>query len=306
MLSVSPAATGLGGESAVKTVGISIKPKDAQARSRGIDLVHWLRRRGQSVLVDDSLATACDLTPVSLEAMTAAVDLMVILGGDGTLLRVARSFIGTSVPILGINLGRLGFLTEAPVDDMFQAVEKVLQGGGQIVRHFSLFAEARRGERMLDSGSALNDVVLQRNQHPRMIEFEMRVRRQFVFRLRADGLVLATPAGSTAYALSAGSAIVHPGLDAISVVPICPHTLSNRPIILPATDPIELRLTESPAPAALNLDGQVHLELEEGDRIHVKKGGSVSLAYLPGRNYFKVLRSKLHWAGRTDERNDVE
>ncbi len=290
----------------MKVVGISIKPGDARAKELAASLYDWLKRRSKSALLDETLADMCTAGCVPLNELPARVDLMVILGGDGTLLHVARSFIGTDVPILGINLGRLGFLTEAPVDNMFQAVEMILNGGGQIVRHFSLFAEAWRGGKKLDSGSALNDVVLQRNQHPRMIEFEMHVQGQFVFRLSADGLVLATPAGSTAYALSAGSAIVHPGLDAISVVPICPHTLSNRPIILPASDPIELRLIESPAPAAFNLDGQIHLELEEGDCIHVKRGGSVSLAYLPGRNYYEVLRTKLHWAGRTDDQAHAE
>jgi len=284
----------------MKTVGISVKPGNEQAQQLGSELFDWLQQRGKAVLLDESLANACEGPCLPLDELSAKVDLMVTLGGDGTLLHVARSFIGSDAPILGINLGRLGFLTEAPVTDMFKAVETVLEGGGQIERHFSLYAEAWRGGDMLNSGVAINDVVLQRNQHPRMIGFEMRVHGQFVFRVRADGLVLATPAGSTAYALSAGGAIVHPSLDAISVAPICPHTLSNRPIVVPAGDPIELRLTESPAPAAMNLDGQVHLELLEGDRICVIKGDSVSLAYLPGRNYYHVLRTKLHWAGHAD------
>ncbi|MDQ6984112.1 MAG: hypothetical protein Q9M44_05305, partial [Ghiorsea sp.] len=141
-------------------------------------------------------------------------------------------------------------------------------------------------------------VVLQRNDHPRMIEFEMYARKQLVFRLRADGLVLATPAGSTAYALSAGGAIVHPEIQAISVVPICPHTVSNRPIILPAYDEIQLKLIDSPAPAALNLDGQVHSTLNMGDDIHIKRAGDITLVYLEHWHYFDVLRNKLGWAGQ--------
>lgn len=133
-----------------------------------------------------------------------------------------------------------------------------------------------------------------------MIEFEMHVGGQFVFRLRANGLVLATPAGSTAYSLSAGGPIVHPGLDAISVVPVCPHTLSNRPIVLPACEVIELDVINSPDEAALDLDGQKHLDLLEGDHIRVEKAESVALVYLPGRNYYEVLYTKLHWVGQIE------
>ncbi len=285
----------------MKNIGISVKPGHERAMQLGVELCAWLKARGKNVLADESLAKACGGGCVPLEGLPDQTDLMVTLGGDGTLLRVGRSFAGTAVPILGINLGRLGFLTGAPADSMLEAVEAVLNGDGHIIHHFSLHAEGWRDGAPLGGGIALNDVVLQRNRHPRMIEYEMKVADEFVFRVRADGLVLATPAGSTAYALSAGSGIVHPALDAISVVPVCPHALSNRPIVVPAGNPIELKLTEVPAPAALNLDGQMCLELQEGDSIRVEKGGAVSLVYLPGRSYYEVLRSKLHWAGRTDD-----
>ncbi len=286
----------------MKTIGISIKPEHERARQLGMELCDWLTQHGRDVLPDETLADACGETCVSLEEMSSRADLMVTLGGDGTLLHVGRRFVGSNIPILGINLGRLGFLTGVPADSMLKAVETVLNGGGHIIRYFSLHAEAWHNGTLLGGGVALNDVVLQRNRHPRMIEYEMKVAGEFVFRVRADGLVLATPAGSTAYALSAGSAIVHPALDAISVAPVCPHTLSNRPIVVPAGNTIELKLVEVPAPAALNLDGQMCLELREGDNIRVKKGKSVQLAYLPGRNYYEVLRSKLHWTGREDDK----
>jgi len=286
----------------MKTIGVSIKPGQERARQLGVALCDWLKQRGKTVLLDKSLADVCGGAAVPLEEMPKRVHLMITLGGDGTLLHVSRRFVGTNVPILGINLGRLGFLTGAPADSMLEAVETVLNGGGHIDNYFSLHAEGWRGDEPLGGGVAINDVVLQRNKHPRMIEYEMKIAGEFVFRVRADGLVLATPAGSTAYALSAGSAIVHPALDAISVAPVCPHTLSNRPIVVPADNLIELTLTEVPAPAALNLDGQMCLELQEGDSIHVEKGKTVSLVYLPGRNYYEVLRSKLHWTGRTDDK----
>jgi len=286
----------------MKTIGISVKPEDEEARQLGAELCGWLKQHGKSVLLGKSVADTCGEIGVPLEEMLHRVNLMVTLGGDGTLLHVGRRFVGTQIPILGINLGRLGFLTGAPAANMLTAVETVLNGGGHIVRYFSLRAEGWRDGTPLGGGVAINDVVLQRNRHPRMIEYEMKVADEFVFRVRADGLVLATPAGSTAYALSAGSAIVHPALDAISVAPVCPHTLSNRPIVVPADKLIELKLTEVPAPAALNLDGQMCLELQEGDSILIEKGESVLLAYLPGRNYYEVLRSKLHWTGREDDK----
>ncbi|MDQ6958000.1 MAG: NAD(+)/NADH kinase [Mariprofundaceae bacterium] len=286
----------------MKTIGISVKPGDEKARHLGMELCDWLKQHGKNVLLDKSLADTCGEVSVPLDEMPDRANLMVTLGGDGTLLHVSRRFVGTRIPILGINLGRLGFLTGAPAGSMLKAVETVLSGGGHIVHYFSLRAEGWRDGTPLGGGVAINDVVLQRNRHPRMIEYEMKVAGEFVFRVRADGLVLATPAGSTAYALSAGSAIVHPALEAISVAPICPHTLSNRPIVVPADKLIELKLTEVPAPAALNLDGQMCFELQEGDSILVEKGEPVLLAYLPGRNYYEVLRSKLHWTGREDDK----
>jgi len=285
----------------MKTIGVSIKPGHERARQLGLELCDWLHQHGKKVLLDKSLANAGECTSVPLEDMPGRVDLMVTLGGDGTLLHVSRRFAGTNVPVLGINLGRLGFLTGAPANHMLEAVETVLNGGGHMACYFSLCAQGWRDGTSLGGGVAINDVVLQRNKHPRMIEYEMKVAGEFVFRVRADGLVLATPAGSTAYALSTGSAIVHPALEAITVAPICPHTLSNRPIVVPADKLIELKLTEVPAPAALNLDGQMCLELQEGDRILIEKGEPVLLAYLPGRNYYEVLRSKLHWTGRVDD-----
>jgi NAD+ kinase len=290
----------------MKNIGISVKQGDTRATALAVQLFDWLEQQGKTVCIDDSLQDICGDCCTSLDEMPVSVDLMLVLGGDGTLLTVGRHFIGSDTPILGINLGRLGFLTEAPVDDMFKVVSTVLTGGGEVVRHFSLKAEAWRNGKKITSGHAMNDVVLQRNRHPRMIEFEMRVAGHFVFRVRADGLVLATPAGSTAYALSAGGPIVHPGLDAITVAPVCPHILSNRPIVLPASEDISLRLTEMPAPGALNLDGQMRLELQEGDEIRVCKAGTISLVYLPGRNYYKVLRNKLHWTGRADKESHDE
>ncbi|MDX8395634.1 MAG: NAD(+)/NADH kinase [Mariprofundaceae bacterium] len=286
----------------MQRIGITTKPNEQHAQALAGELKAWLLQRQCDVICDTMLADDVDGTCLPLEDMAEHVDLMIVLGGDGTLLHVGRRFIGSETPILGINLGRLGFLTDTPVGSMFDVVAEVLAGNMKTKHYFSLQAESWRGNERLSSGVAMNDVVVQRNDHPRMIGFEMHVRDQFVFRLRADGLVLATPAGSTAYALSAGGPIVHPEIDAISVVPICPHTLSNRPIIVPATDVIDLKIVESPASAALNLDGQEHTILELGDRICVKQAGRISLVYLPERHYYNTLRSKLNWADQVDSK----
>ncbi len=304
MFPVSQATRGVeGARQMMKRIGITTKSDDERAEALTLDLCNWLQQRGCDVFIDEHVNRQCG-EAASLESMSEHVDLMIVLGGDGTLLTVGRRFIGSDTPILGINLGRLGFLTDTPVGSMFDVVEEVLAGNSKIRRHFGLKAETLRGETILGSGFAMNDVVLQRNDHPRMIEFEMYVRDQFVFRLRADGIVIATPAGSTAYALSAGGPIVHPEVDAISVAPICPHILSNRPIVVPADDRVELRLVDSPATAALNLDGQEHSELRPGDLIRIEKAGYITLAYLPERHYYETLRSKLHWAGH--DSNDRE
>lgn len=281
-------------------IGISVKPNDMRAMTLLSELKIWLAKKQCTFFVDSAIGGELECERLPLEQMPSQVELMIVLGGDGTLLHAARYFIGSQTPILGINLGRVGFLTDTPIGSMFDVVEEILAGNLQTICHFSLSAEVWRGDEMLASGKAMNDVVLERSAHPRMIGFEMIVRDQFVFRMRGDGLVLATPAGSTAYALSAGGPIVHTAVDAITVVPVCPHTLSNRPIVVPADREIQLRLVELPMTAAVNLDGVELLQLEEGDRVVVRKGGGITLVYLPDRHYFEVLRSKLHWAGQLE------
>ncbi|MCF6208384.1 MAG: NAD(+)/NADH kinase [Ghiorsea sp.] len=282
----------------MKRIGIVAKRHDDFALKTACELSEWLQKKSLQVVVTPQIAKYSNAQGVPLVDMPKHVELMVVLGGDGTLLQTGRCFVGSGVPILGINLGRLGFLTDTPLGNMFDVMEDVLAGQFKAKKHFALSVDVlHQGER-ISTGLAMNDVVLQRNDHPRMIEFEMYARDQFVFRLRADGLVLATPAGSTAYALSAGGAIVHPEIEAISVVPICPHTVSNRPIILPAYDEIKLNLIDSPAPAALNLDGQVHSTLNMGDQVCIKRAGDITLVYLERWHYFDVLRNKLGWAGQ--------
>jgi len=280
----------------IRIIGISIRPKAKRAKRLAKELEQWLNKRGCEVLCDATQASEENET-ASLKMMAKRVDLLVVLGGDGTLLHAARHFMDSNTPILGINLGRLGFLTDTPVGSMFDVMTSVLAGHFKTKHHFGLHASCWRDGECLKESIAMNDVILQRYTHPRPIEFEVTYREQLMFRLHADGVIVATPAGSTAYALSAGGPIVHPDVEAISVVPLCPHTLSNRPVLIPADDVIVLKLLNSPKPSVLNLDGQECLILSEGDEIHVKKAGEISLIYLPERHYFSTLRNKLHWAG---------
>ncbi|MDQ6955341.1 MAG: NAD(+)/NADH kinase [Mariprofundaceae bacterium] len=278
------------------SIGISIKPDDHRAKSLAKELATWLVTRGCEVLCDNNQPNSCgEMLP--LKDIAKRAELLVVLGGDGTLLNAGRHLVDSDTPILGINLGRLGFLTDTPVGNMFDVVAEILSGNYKTKHHFALLAETWRDGALLKQGVAMNDVVLQRQAHPRPIEFELHFRDQLMFRTRADGLVLATPAGSTAYALSAGGPIVHPEVEAISVVPLCPHTLSNRPVIVPANDVLLLKLLDSPQPSALSLDGQTHMNLLQGDSVSIRKAGQICLIYLPERHYFNTLRSKLHWAG---------
>ncbi len=283
----------------MRQIGITCNPYDDRAGRLGQELAAWLLARDIRPLVNETAFPHCDGTErLPMEAIAARVSLMVVIGGDGTLLHAGHYFLGSATPLLAINLGRLGFLTDTPAGSMRDVVAQAM--AGELVRrsHFSVEAACfREGAQLLD-GVAINDVVIQRSANPRMVTFSMTIRDQFVFRMRADGLVLATPAGSTAYALSAGGAIVHPEVEAISVVPICPHTLSNRPIVVPADDSITVTVND--CPAALSVDGKQLLELRDEDRIVLRRGASFTLLHQPQRHYYEVLRNKLHWAGQAE------
>ena len=281
------------------SIGITAKPNDDRASEIAGELAEWLLKQGCEVLCDEDQSGVYGES-VSMLELAKRAELLIVLGGDGTLLGAGRHMVDSNVPILGINLGRLGFLTDTPVGSMFDVVTEVLAGNYKTKHHFALLAESWRGGELLKRGIAMNDVVLQRQSHPRPIEYELYFRDQLMFRTRADGLVVATPAGSTAYALSAGGPIVHPEVEAISVVPLCPHTLSNRPVVVPSDDVLKLTLLDSPQPSALSLDGQEHIDLLQGDSVTIQKAGQVCLIYLPERHYFNTLRSKLHWAGHDD------
>ncbi len=229
----------------------------------------------------------------SLENIGNKADLVVVMGGDGTMLSVARSLRKTNVPLIGINRGRLGFLTDLQTDNMLGEIDKILQGEYQLESRMLLQSEVSRANTQLQQTVALNDVVIK--SAFRLIELEVHVDGKFVSRQRADGLILATPTGTTAYGLSAGGPIMHPDLHAISIVPISPHTLSNRPITVPADSVIEVVMVNT-GDAQISFDGQGQHALLEGDHIRIARAEQeIQLVHPKTYCYFDMLRNKLNW-----------
>jgi NAD+ kinase len=264
-------------------------------------LVDWLTRQGRTPVLEKEtagLVPARATTVVGKSELPAHADLIVVLGGDGTLLSVARLVRDLGVPILGVNLGGLGFLTATTTDEMYAALEATL--AGQMVADDRIMLGARvvrRGER-LSEHVALNDVVITKSAMSRIINLSVSVDGQFATAYRADGLIIATPTGSTAYSLSAGGPILFPTMDAVVLTPICSHTLTNRPIVLPAEQRIEVTLLTD-QDVMLTLDGQVGLALREHDTVEVARvAARIRLVQFPQKHFFSVLRAKLKWGER--------
>jgi len=267
-------------------------------------LAAHLHERQRNVVVDAVSTVAFADTPVRREpedSLGRSVDLMVAIGGDGTLLHAARLTAAHSVPVLGVNRGRLGFLADIGPAEMRDRVDEILEGRFVQDQRAMLRAQLQRtgqADRCCDS---LNDVVLQKWQTGRMLDFETWIDDRYVNTHRGDGLVIATATGSTAYALSCGGPILYPGLDALVLAPICPHTLSDRPIVVPTSSTIEIRLIERvDTRAQITCDGIALGELSPGDRLQVKPANiGVTLLHPDGHDYYRILRSKLRW-GRGD------
>ena len=287
---------------AFKTVAV-VGKSDATSLPDVLDqLAGVLRKRGLSILMDPLTAGASRKAPDATVAMTelpARADLTVVVGGDGTLISCARLMAERGVPLVGINLGRLGFLTDIPADGLESAIESVLDGDFIPEQRTLLSGAVRRGSQTLFSTLAFNDVVVSRGAMGSMIEFAVTVDGEFIYSLRADGLIVATPTGSTAYALSAGGPILHPSLQALALVPISPHTLSNRPIAIRSTSKVEITLVRG-LDARANFDVQAHWQLEPGDVVSVSAAPRpATLLHPKGYRYFSMLRQKLRWNERT-------
>ena len=279
---------------AFQTIGILTKPSAPNMRQRVEQVQNWLQMHQKTVLLD-----ATDMPPApscpERQHIAKQADLLIVLGGDGTMLSGARLVEQRGIPILGVNMGGLGFLTEINFDDLPGALEKIFSGEFQLDARLMLFVQIRRDDHIIRTYSALNDVVVSKGHLARMISTTVSVNGAFLTNMQSDGLIVATPTGSTAYSLSANGPIVDPGVDALLINPICPHTLSHRPFLAPNTVSISIKLT-SQERAMATVDGQEGEEILTGDIVEIRASEHrTQLIRFPGRSYFEVLRTKLRW-----------
>lgn len=286
----------------VSAVGLIAKPRSERAATLVPELISWLDQRGVAVRLDEECAIyASRADGLSRAEVAAHTQLLVVLGGDGTLLSAARASLGRDgrdLPLFAVNLGGLGFLTAIKIEELYPQLERALEGEYRVARRRMLHAEQWRGDRRIASHEALNDVVFTKAEIARMIDLEVHVDHHFVCVYKADGLIISTPTGSTAYSLSAGGPIMFPSVAATAITPICPHTLTNRPVIVPDESEIQVTVLYS-SPTYMTIDGQVGEILEPGDRIVCRRSEHcISLVQPPEVLFFDVLREKLKWGER--------
>ncbi len=276
----------------IRSVGIVVKPGHDEAMTTAVELSGWLKDRG---IIQAGEPIAAGVTPIEGTGFFDA-DLVVVLGGDGTMLSTARLVGDADMLVLGVNYGSLGYLTDFRIEEMFPALEAIIAGQYDIDRRVMIDAEQWRGGDLIAKGRVLNDVVINKAALARIIEITVNLDGLFVNSFRADGLIVSTPTGSTAYNLSAGGPIIYPSMNAIVLTPICPFTLTNRPIVVPDTAEIELILDNENEGVVLSLDGQTGHQMLVGDRIAIRKSQTTfNLVHPSNRNYFDVLRNKLKW-----------
>jgi len=284
----------------IETAGIISKPRSEAAARIVPELIHWLEQRGIGVRLDTETAQYAQRTSgVERQQVQRGTQLVIVLGGDGTLLSAARAIGGSDIPLFAVNLGGLGFLTAITIDELYPQLERALKGDFKTGRRRMLDCEHRRGSERIGRYEALNDVVLTKFEIARMIDLEMSIDGHFVCVYRADGLIIATPTGSTAYSLSAGGPIVFPSVGSMIITPICPHTLTNRPVVLDDASEIQITNLSDDSATYLKIDGQVGELLKRGDVVHCRRSeGFINLILPPEMKFFDVLREKLKWGGR--------
>mgnify|MGYP001318187890 CR=1 FL=1 len=282
------------------TIGVFAKRHDDGVAATLAALTADLTARGKTVLIDDHHdASGYPVTPCAREALGEACDLIVVVGGDGTLLDAGRAVAASGTPLLGINLGRLGFMVDVLPSDMSSTFDDVFAGNYIAESRLMLSAWVKRGGAIVHEAPlpAINECVIRNQAFARVLDFDTYMNGDFISHHRADGMVVATPTGSTAYALSGGGPVLHPGLNALALVPICPHTLSDRPLIVDGDHQIEIHIADSlDGNALFTSDGQVSRALDAGDSVVIARADhDLALIHPPGYDYFNILRNKLHW-----------
>lgn len=283
-----------------KKVGMILKPNKPEAIELAKELISWFNKRKIQVCIEEKVGPLINPSlSYALSEMKRIIDWLIVLGGDGTLLSAVRSMEGRDVPILGVNLGGLGFLTEITLEELYPVLTKVLEGEIETEKRMKLKAQVIRGGELISEHTVLNDAVITKSVLARIINLRSSIDGAYVTTYRGDGVIISTPTGSTAYSLAAGGPIVYPTLDSILITPICPHTLTNRPLLVPDRVKVEFRLESEESDVRLTLDGQVGFPLQPFDRVIVTKSADfVYFIKSPFKDYFQILRTKLKWGER--------
>ncbi len=267
------------------TIKIITKPNDVHSDDKARELATLLKDKNVDVVRGG-------------EQQTEQVDLIIVMGGDGSLLSTARTFVDKKIPILGINLGRLGFLADVSVTNMEEIITEVLNGNFTKEERHLLSCQIEQDGKILGQFLALNDAVVHRRETLKIIEFDLFINNKFVNNQRADGLIITTPTGSTAYALSGGGPIMHPSVNAIGLVSICPHTMSHRPLLVSGDSEIMIKVKDSENGAIISFDGQTSVSIKVGQDIRLRQySNAINLIHPKNYDYFEIIRSKLHWGG---------
>ena len=280
----------------MKTIGLILRPGNSRAEALARELVGFIEKLGHRVLCENETGKILALTGVSAERLITEADPIVTLGGDGTLIAAARHVRGKSPVMLGVNFGTLGFLTEIAPDELFMALELVLANKASLGSRTMLAVEVVRAGKRIFGAQAVNDAVVQKGTTDRLMDLDLAVGDEELLRMRADGVIVSTPTGSTAYGLSAGGPILHPSLAVMSVTAVCAHSLTFRPLVLPIESNLAVSVPAYEGTILLTIDGQESTSLEPGDRVNIKKSpNSVTFVHSPKRSYFEILRNKLNW-----------
>lgn len=286
----------------IKKIGIIANIDKEKSDEYTVQLRDWFLARGLKVYLEKHTARKVGKTDgMDRRHLASLVDLMVVFGGDGTILRLAHFIRGIEIPIVGINMGGFGYLTEVNLSEMYCSLERILAGNYEIEKRMMLDVAIKGQDAEIEEQAVLNDVVIGRGNLSRMVELEVFVNDEFLTTFKADGIIVSTPTGSTAYSLSAGGPIVYPKMACMVISPLCPHTLTNRPIILPADVVVTVKLLTKEPGATLTLDGQISYDLKAGDTVTICRSPYVTnLISSPLRDYWEILRTKLGW-GRLPE-----
>lgn len=286
----------------MKKVGIVCNPKKPKAQNILAELIHWLTEKGVEVCVDEtalSILLKKELSCSSQE-LAGGSDMVIAMGGDGTLLKAARLVRRTPTPILGVNIGSLGFLTETVEEEVYAMLEDIIEGSYELDRRMVLEAKLSENDQRF---YALNDFVIIMGESGRIVEIALQVSGEYVCTFPADGVIVSTPTGSTAYSLAAGGPIVYPTMDCVVVTPICAHSLGVRPMIIPSTDKIQTKVVSRAEDARLVVDGQESLRLKSGIQVEIGKADYyINLIKPKKKSFFEILRTKLRWGGREEDR----